>query len=244
MANEQIAPQKIITFEKIDTQIYESVDEVSNAVAKEIAALIRIKKAEGKLAVLGLATGVTPKNVYSALIKLHKEEGLSFENVVSFNLDEYFSLQPDAMQSYYRFMNENLFKHIDIKKEHCFIPPGIVTEEEAKAACEKYEQQIESFGGIDFQLLGIGRNGHIGFNEPGSHVSSITRMITLDHLTRFDAAYEFGGIANVPRKAITMGIGTILKARRIVLMAWGERKANIIKEAVEGPVTEFVPASY
>jgi glucosamine-6-phosphate deaminase len=238
------APKKIITFEKIETEIYDSVNEVSNAVANEIATLIKKKQAEEKQAVLGLATGVTPKQVYAALIKLHKEEGLSFANVVSFNLDEYFSLQQDAMQSYHRFMNENLFKHIDIKPENCFIPPGIVTEEEAKAACEKYEQLIESFGGIDFQLLGIGRNGHIGFNEPGSHVSSITRMITLDHLTRFDAAYEFGGIANVPRKAITMGIGTIMKAKRVVLMAWGERKANIIKEAVEGPVTEFVPASY
>jgi glucosamine-6-phosphate deaminase len=244
MSNEALVPQKIITFEKIDTTIYESVDEVSIAVANEIATLIRKKQQEGKLAVLGLATGITPKQVYNVLIKLHKEDGLSFQNVVTFNLDEYFSLPPQAMQSYHRFMNENLFDHIDIKKENCHIPPGIVSQEEVKNACELYEQKIDSFGGIDFQLLGIGRNGHIGFNEPGSHVSSITRMITLDHVTRFDAAYEFGGIANVPRKAITMGIGSIMKAKRIVLMAWGERKANIVKQAVEGPVTEFVPASY
>ncbi len=244
MNTESLAPQKTIAFEKIATTIYETVDDVSNAVANEIAKLIRKKQSEGKQAILGLATGITPKQVYTALIKLHKNEGLSFQNVITFNLDEYFSLHPDAIQSYHRFMQDNLFDHIDIKEENCFIPPGIVSQEKIKEACDAYEQKIESFGGIDFQLLGIGRNGHIGFNEPGSHVASVTRMITLDHLTRFDAAYEFGGIANVPRKAITMGIGSILKAKRIVLMAWGERKANIIQQAVEGPVTEFVPASY
>lgn len=244
MANESLLPQKIISFEKIDTNIYPAVDDVSNAVANEIATLIRKRQIEGKPTVLGLATGITPKKVYTALIKLHKEEGLSFQNVVCFNLDEYYSLQPDAMQSYNRFMHENLFKEIDIKKENCFIPPSIVLQEDVKGTCEAYEKKMESFGGIDFQLLGIGRNGHIGFNEPGSNINSITRLITLDHLTRFDAAYEFGAIANVPRKAITMGIGTILKAKRIVLMAWGERKAQIIQQAVEGPVTEFVPASY
>ncbi len=244
MNTESQAPQKTIAFEKIATTIYETVDDVSNAVANEIAKLIRKKQSEGTQAILGLATGITPKQVYTALIKLHKNEGLSFQNVITFNLDEYFSLHPDAIQSYHRFMHDNLFDHIDIKEENCFIPPGIVSQEKIKEACDAYEQKIESFGGIDFQLLGIGRNGHIGFNEPGSHVASVTRMITLDHLTRFDAAYEFGGIANVPRKAITMGIGSILKAKRIVLMAWGERKANIIQQAVEGPVTEFVPASY
>jgi glucosamine-6-phosphate deaminase len=244
MSQEVTNTPKIITFEKIHTSIFDSVDAVSFAVANEIAQLIRKKQSENALAVLGLATGVTPKNVYTALIKLHKEEDLSFKNVVTFNLDEYFSLSPDALQSYHRFMHENLFKHIDILPENCFIPSGLTAPDAVKDACEKYEQKIESFGGIDFQLLGIGRNGHIGFNEPGSHVSSITRMITLDHLTRFDAAYEFGGIGNVPRKAITMGIGTIMKAKRIVLMAWGERKAHIVQQAVEGPVTEFVPASY
>ncbi len=244
MAPDLFEPHELISFEKINTIIYPTVDEVSNAVAGEIAALIIQKQQEALPCVLGLATGITPKKVYNALIRLHQEEGLSFENVVTFNLDEYYGVQPDALQSYWRFMEENLFDHIDIKRENCFIPHGNVPQELIKQQCENYEKKIESFGGIDFQLLGIGRNGHIGFNEPGSHISSVTRIITLDHLTRFDAAYEFGGIANVPRKAITMGIGTILKAKRIVLMAWGERKATIIQQAVEGPVTEYVPASY
>ncbi len=244
MITEILTPQKTVSFEKIDTTTYVNADDASNAVANEIAALITQKQRNGQTTVLGLATGATPKKVYSALIRLHNEKGLSFKNVVTFNLDEYYSLQPDALQSYQRFMNENLFDHIDIDKANCFIPHGGTPQELVKMHCEDYEKKIESFGGIDFQLLGIGRNGHIGFNEPGSNVSAITRLITLDHITRFDAAYEFGSLANVPRKAITMGVGTILKAKRIVLLAWGERKAAIIKQVVEGPVTEFVPASY
>lgn len=244
MITEIIAPQKTVTFEKIDTVTYSTAEEACNATANEIATLIRQKQSSGQTTVLGLATGSTPKKVYAALIRLHNEKGLSFKNVICFNLDEYYPLQPDAQQSYRRFMEENLFNHIDIDKKNCFIPHGGTPQEMVKLACEDYEKQIEAAGGIDFQLLGIGRNGHIGFNEPGSHVSSVTRLITLDHLTRFDAAYEFGGLANVPRKAITMGVGTSLKAKRIVLLAWGERKAPIVKQAVEGPVTEFIPASY
>lgn len=244
MIAEILAPHKSVSFEKIETTIYGTADEACNATANEIATLIKHKQSLGQTTVLGLATGSTPKKVYEALIKLHKEKGLSFKNVATFNLDEYYSLQPDALQSYRRFMEENLFNHIDIDKEKCFVPHGATPQEMVKLHCEDYEKRIESFGGLDFQLLGIGRNGHIGFNEPGSHVSSATRLITLDHLTRFDAAYDFGSLANVPRKAITMGVGTILKARRIVLLAWGERKASIIKQAVEGPVTEFIPASY
>ncbi|MEQ1553710.1 MAG: glucosamine-6-phosphate deaminase, partial [Ferruginibacter sp.] len=224
--------------------IYQSLDELFKAVASEIATLILTKQKKGETAVLGLATGATPKKVYTELIRMHKEEGLSFENVVCFNLDEYCGIPSTAIQSYKTFMNENLFNHINIKEENCNIPNGNISTELLKQHCDEYEKKIDSYGGIDFQLLGIGRNGHIGFNEPGSHVSSVTRLITLDHLTRFDAAYEFGGMANVPRKAITMGIGTILKAKRIVLMAWGERKASIIQQAVEGIVTEYIPASY
>jgi glucosamine-6-phosphate deaminase len=244
MAPELYTPERLMSFEKIDTSIFADMDEVCNAVADEIAGLIKTKQEKNELAILGLATGATPRKVYAALIRLHKEQGLSFYNVVCFNLDEYSPLAPDAIQSYKRFMDENLFDYIDIKKENCYIPQGNIPQDQIKKHCEAYEKKIESYGGLDFQLLGIGRNGHIGFNEPGSHVASGTRVITLDHLTRFDAAYEFGGLANVPRKAITMGVGTILKAKRIVLLAWGERKANIIKQAVEGPVTEFVPASY
>lgn len=244
MTTEIISPHKLISFEKIDTTIYATAQEACNATANEIAALIKQKQRNGQKVVLGLATGATPKKVYEALIRLHQQQGLSFKNVVTFNLDEYYSLQPDALQSYRCFMDENLFNHIDIEKENCFVPHGATPPEMVKMHCTEYEKKIEEAGGIDFQLLGIGRNGHIGFNEPGSHVSSATRLITLDHLTRFDAAYEFGTLANVPRKAITMGIGTILKAKRIVLLAWGERKAAIINQAVEGPATEFIPASY
>ncbi len=238
------ATEKTLTFEKIDATIFNNMDEVCKAVADEIANLIKAKNKLGQSTILGLATGATPKKVYTNLIEYHKNENLNFENVIAFNLDEYYPISPDAMQSYKRFMDENLFDHINIKKENCYIPLGNIPEDLIKEHCKQYEEKIEIYGGIDFQILGIGRNGHIGFNEPGSHISSKTRAITLDHLTRFDAAYEFGGLANVPRKAITMGIGTIMKAKRIVLLAWGDRKAAIIKEAVEGPVTEFVPASY
>ncbi len=244
MLTEILTPQKTVSFEKIETITYTTGDEACNAVADEIAALIKQRNRNGQTTVLGLATGATPRKVYAALIKWHKEKGLSFKDVIVFNLDEYYPLQPDAIQSYKKFMEENLFNHVDINKDNCFIPSGAVPPEKIKPHCEEYEKKIEEYGGVDLQLLGIGRNGHIGFNEPGSHVNSATRLITLDHLTRFDAAYDFGQLANVPRKAITMGIGTILKAKRIVLLAWGERKAGIIKQAVEGPVTEFVPASY
>lgn len=244
MLTEILTPQKTLSFEKTGTNVFSTQDEACAYVANEIATLIRQRSRNGQATVLGLATGATPKKVYASLIALHKEKGLSFKNVVTFNLDEYYPLQPDAIQGYRRFMEENLFDHVDIDKDNCFIPHGGIPQEMIKLHCEDYERKIEEYGGIDLQLLGIGRNGHIGFNEPGSHVNSTTRLITLDHLTRFDAAYDFGQLSNVPRKAITMGVGTILKAKRIVLLAWGERKAGIIKQAVEGPVTEFVPASY
>ncbi|MGN6399297.1 MAG: glucosamine-6-phosphate deaminase [Flavisolibacter sp.] len=244
MVTEVLIPHKLVSYEKIPTTIYNAAIDACKKVAGEMAALIREKQLKGEQAVLGLATGSTPKKVYAELIRLHREEKLSFKNVVAFNLDEYYPLQPEALQSYRRFMDENLFSHVDIDKENCFIPYGDTPQELVKLHCDDYEKKIEEYGGIDFQLLGIGRNGHIGFNEPGSHVNSITRLITLDQTTRIDAVYDFGNLAHVPRKAITMGVGTILKAKRIVLLAWGERKAGIIKQAIEGPVTEFVPASY
>jgi glucosamine-6-phosphate deaminase len=233
-----------VSFEKIHVEQYVSAATASLQVALEIATLIRQKQSKGERAVLGLATGSTPKMVYRELIRMHRKEALSFKNVTTFNLDEYYPISPVALQSYKRFMQENLFDHIDIDQQYCYIPDGNVSQELVKTYCEKYERMIEKAGGIDFQLLGIGRNGHIAFNEPGSHSSSDTRLITLDMTTRLDAAAEFGGIANVPKKAITMGVGTILKARKIVLLAWGENKAGIVRQAVEGPVTEFVPASW
>lgn len=244
MLTEILSPSRFTTYEKIPTKIFAAASDASSAVAREIADLVISKQRKKETTVLGLATGSTPKKVYRELIRLHKDEGLSFKNVVTFNLDEYYPITPDASQSYRYFMNENLFDHIDIDKTNCFLPNGETPRELVKLHCEEYEKAIRDFGGIDYQLLGIGRNGHVGFNEPGSNINSITRLITLDHVTRFDAAYDFGELSLVPRKAITMGISTILKARRIVLLAWGERKAITVKQAVEGPVTEFVTASY
>lgn len=244
MTTDTMPGNKHIAFEKIPTAIYTNSQQPSIVVAREIADIITKANAGGKNAVLGLATGSTPKKVYKELIRLHREEGLSFKKVISFNLDEYYPIQQEAMQSYRRYMKENLFDYIDIEPGNCHIPDGTVSQELVKAYCDDYEKKIEEAGGLDFQLLGVGSNGHIGFNEPGSHINSITRLITLDLVTRADATSEFGALSNVPKKAITMGASTILKARRIVLLALGEHKARIINKSVEGPVTEFVPASY
>jgi len=234
----------MFAFEHLNTSIYNSSEQASVAVAHQLADIIRIREQEGKPCVLGLATGSTPKNVYSELIRLHKEEGLSFANVITFNLDEYYPIQPDALQSYVRFMHEYLFDHIDIHREHIHIPDGTIPKGAISDYCRSYEARIDALGGLDIQLLGIGRTGHIGFNEPGSRMDSGTRLITLDHVTRTDAASDFFGEEYVPRTAITMGIGTIFKARRIILMAWGEGKSMIIKKTVEGPVSDSIPATF
>ena len=233
-----------ITYEKIPTQIFADAKDASRAVANEIAGLIRQKQRENKPCVLGLATGSSPKTVYAELVRLHRSEGLSFRNVVSFNLDEYYPMAPDSIHSYVRFMEEQLFNHVDIPKENYFIPDGMIPPALLSDFCSGYENKINALGGIDFQLLGIGGNGHIGFNEPGSLINSRTRLMTLDHSTRAATAMEFGGLAQVPKKAITTGISTIMNAKRIVLLAWGERKASMIRSAVEGLVNELNPASY
>ena len=231
-------------FEKINTIIHESSQDASFFVANEIAELIRQRQKEGKNMVLGLATGSTPTKVYEFLVKFHLEEGLSFKNVISFNLDEYYPMLPDSIHSYVRFMNEHLFNHIDIKKENINIPDGNLDKEDVRDFCAQYERKIEEAGGIDIQILGIGRTGHIGFNEPGSSLKSKTRMVRLDRVTRLDAASDFFGLENVPSKALTMGVGSIMAAKRIILMAWGEGKAGIIKQAVEGKIRESVPATF
>ncbi|MES2774090.1 MAG: glucosamine-6-phosphate deaminase [Bacteroidota bacterium] len=231
-------------YEKIPATVYPNQQTACVEVAHRIAGLIRSKQAAGENVVLGLATGATPVNVYRELVRLHSEEGLSFKNVITFNLDEYYPMQPGAAQSYVRFMDEHLFNHIDIDKSNVYIPDGTIRIEEVADWCIGYEKKIESFGGIDLQLLGIGRTGHIGFNEPGSAPNSGTRLVTLNDLTRSDAARDFGGKSNVPGKAITMGVGTIFKAREIILMAWSEKKAAIIKKAVEGDLSADVPATY
>jgi glucosamine-6-phosphate deaminase len=234
-----------IAYEKIPTRIYEDPKAASKSVAVEIADLIRSKQKEGKNCVLGLATGSSPKTVYAELIRMHREEGLSFKNVISFNLDEYYPMEPDALQSYWRFMKEQLFDHVDIPKENYFIPSGNIPQKQIEEYCKSYESKIESVGGLDFQLLGIGGNGHIGFNEPGSLINSKTRLMMLDHSTRAAAVLDFGGeLIKVPKKAITLGISKIMQAKRVVLLAWGERKAGKISEAVEGSVTEHNPSSY
>ncbi len=230
--------------ERIPVTVYSSSRQASQAVAREIAELIRTKAAAGQQAVLGLATGSTPTGIYDELIRLHREENLSFRNVVTFNLDEYWPMQPDELQSYVRFMREHLFDHVDINPANIHVPDGTIARDEVSAYCAAYEQKIRDAGGLDFQILGIGRTGHIGFNEPGSPRDSRTRMITLDKVTRMDAASDFFGEWNVPRKAITMGVDTILSARRIVLLAFGEHKAAIIKRAVEGEVSSSVSSSY
>lgn len=231
------------SFEKIPVKIFPTLKEGSAFVAREIAQLIKEKQKENKPAVLGLATGSTPKSVYAELVRMHKEEGLSFKNVVTFNLDEYYPIDKDAIQSYNRFMKFHLFDHVDIDPANIHIPDGEIPKESIKQYCQEYEKKIESYGGIDLQILGIGVNGHIGFNEPGSSINSGTRLIALDNSTRIANSYEFANISEVPRLAITMGISTILKARKIILMAWGPAKAPVVQKAVEGEMTEQIPAS-
>ena len=234
-----------IAYEKIPTRIFKDPKDASKSVALEIANLIREKQKNGQKCILGLATGSSPKTVYAELIRMHKEESLSFQNVISFNLDEYYPMEPDAVQSYWRFMKEQLFDHVDIPKENYFIPDGTIPQDRISEYCLEYEHKIEQLGGLDFQLLGIGGNGHIGFNEPGSLINSKTRLMMLDHSTRVAATMDFGGeLSKVPKKAITMGVSKILQAKRVVLLAWGERKADKIADAVEGTVTEQNPASY
>jgi glucosamine-6-phosphate deaminase len=243
MARKTASMDLIDSFEKIPTKIFKTAKDGSAYAAAKIAALIREKQAKNEPCVLGLATGSTPKSLYAELVRLHKEEGLSFKNVIAFNLDEYYPIERDAIQSYHRFMKQQLFDKVDIDQSNCHIPDGTTAKEEIKQHCAAYEQKIADAGGIDLQILGIGVNGHIGFNEPGSSIFTKTRLTTLTNSTRLANSYEFANISAVPRLAITMGIGTIIKAKKIILMAWGSTKAPVIREAVEGDDTEHVPAS-
>ncbi len=230
------------SFEKIPVKIYPSAYEGSKYVAREIADLIRAKEKKKEKCVLGMATGGTPIYLYAELVRMHKEEGLSFKNVITFNLDEYYPIGKTAFQSYWSFMHRNLFDHIDIDPKNIHIPDGSWPKEEIKQHCAAYEKTFQEVGGIDLQILGIGLNGHIGFNEPGSSIFSKTRLVNLENTTRIANTYEFENISKVPRLAITMGISTILQAKRILLMGWGSKSA-IIARSVEGNVSEHVPAS-
>ncbi|MGY3795530.1 glucosamine-6-phosphate deaminase [Aquimarina sp. 433] len=231
-------------FEKIHNEIFQDSSYASKLAALEISDLIKQKQKEGKPCVLGLATGSSPIKVYEELVTLHRLGELSFNNVITFNLDEYYPMDTDNQQSYYHFMHQHLFDHVDINPENINIPSGNINVEEIDQYCIDYEMKIKKLGGLDFQLLGIGRTGHIGFNEPGSHRNSGTRIITLDHITRRDAASDFNGLENVPKRAITMGISTIMKAKRILLLAWGHKKASVVKKTIEGEVTSQIPASF
>ncbi|HQS23261.1 MAG: glucosamine-6-phosphate deaminase [Sphingobacteriia bacterium 24-36-13] len=230
------------SFEKIEVKIYPTAVEGSVYAAQQIASLIKQKASKGEMVVLGMATGSTPIKMYAELVRMHREEGLSFKNVITFNLDEYYPIDKDAYQSYWSFMHRNLFNHIDIDPKNIHLPNGNAPKAEMKNYCASYEQAIEAAGGIDLQILGIGQNGHIGFNEPGSSILSKTRLVNLENSTRLANSYEFETITKVPRLAVTMGISSILKAKKIILLAWGN-KASIVAKSVEGNVTESIPAS-
>ena len=230
--------------EKIHNVIFDNSKSGSKVVAREIADLIKYKQSKKQKCILGLATGSSPITVYEELVNIHKREKLSFKNVITFNLDEYYPISNENTESYYTFMHQHLFDHVDINKENINIPRGDLKKNEIEKYCKSYESKIENLGGIDFQLLGIGRTGHIGFNEPGSSINSITRLIKLDYLTREDASKAFGGIYNVPKTAITMGVSTILSAKRIVLLAWGENKKDVVYESIESSISQNVTASF
>src|SRR5919206_1103955 len=232
------------TRERIRTVVVEDHEDIARLVANRIATLIRERAASGQPAVLGLATGSTPIGVYRELIRMHREEGLSFRHVVTFNLDEYYPMAPDSIHSYHRFMWENLFSQIDIDPANVHIPRGDVPREEVDVYCHRYEETINRLGGIDYQILGIGKTGHIGFNEPGSGIESRTRLVTLDTVTRRDASADFFGEENVPREAITMGVATILEAREVAILATGEHKSSIVLRAVEGKPSPDVAATF
>ncbi|HLA83461.1 MAG TPA: glucosamine-6-phosphate deaminase [Thermoguttaceae bacterium] len=229
---------------RVPCYVFESDRDATQYVADAIAEMIRWHNELGQKTVLGLATGSTPVSIYRKLIRAHQEEGLDFSNVVTFNLDEYYGLSSTALQSYHRFMRETFFDHVNIPDENVHVPDGTVVPTDVSRYCRDYEAAIRRAGGIDIQLLGIGRNGHIGFNEPFGPKDSRTRLITLDRVTRMDAASDFFKLDNVPTQALTMGVGTIFEAKKVFLLAFGEHKARIVREAVEGPLTERVPASF
>jgi len=230
--------------ERLRTVVLPEHSDLAVAVADRIVEIIQRETSAKGRAVLGLATGSTPLGVYEELIRRHQAGDVDFSRVVTFNLDEYYPMAPDSSHSYRRYMWENFFAHVNIAKQNVHIPDGTTPRERVVEACAAYEEAIRAAGGIDFQLLGIGKTGHIGFNEPGSDAASRTRIVTLDTLTRKDAAGDFFGVENVPREALTMGVATILDAKEIALMATGEHKAGIVARAVEGDISPDVAATF
>ncbi|MFT5165950.1 MAG: glucosamine-6-phosphate deaminase [Saprospiraceae bacterium] len=242
--NSKVLKYQLKSLEKMQVKIWETASAASLHIAQSIALSIRQKQQDGEHIVLGLATGSSPIKIYDELVRMHREEKLSFRNVITFNLDEYYPMQPDARQSYVHFMKEYLFDHVDIPEENINIPNGTLPIEEIGDFCAQYEKKINSYGGIDIQLLGIGRTGHIGFNEPGSWEDSYTRLVRLDAITRKDALKDFIREETVPHRAVTMGIASIMKARTVYLMAWGQHKGPILQKAVEGEITSAIPATF
>ncbi len=230
--------------EKIPLRIFNNKEEGSVFIAIQIAAVIRSNNELGQKTVLGLATGSSPLLIYRELIRLHKEEDLSFKNVFTFNLDEYYQVESENKQSYHHFMYEHFFNHIDIDPENIHIPNGMLPPSEIENFCLEYDRKIASLGNIDIQLLGIGRSGHIGFNEPGATETAATRLVKLNKITIEDAAEAFDGEEHVPLRAITMGVKAIMNAKKIFMAVWGESKAEILANAIEGTVGSDVPASY
>lgn len=230
-------------FSTPNLNIFETSEDASIYVAHLIAALIRERQKQGQHAVLGLATGTTPKIVYQELIRMHNIEGLSFSNVISFNLDEYYPIPSNDERSFSYFMHNHLFQHVDIAPHNIHIPNFNCSNADIINHCVDYDQKIIKAGGIDIQLLGIGRNGHIGFNEPGSDFDSVTRLVDLDMATKEDALRDFISLEEVPSHAISIGIHNISRAKKIILLALGERKSKIIKTALQGEVTTMLPAS-
>ena len=230
-------------FEKVYTNIFASESSASMYVAREIENCIREKQKFGELCILGITTGKSPVGVFRALVEIHKKENLSFRNVVVFSLDEFFPISPKEQQSRNRLIHESLLDHVDILPENIHIPDGTLPQDKVAAFCRDYEAKIEEYGGLDLLFLGTGVQGQLGFNEPGSYTNTRTRLVALGNESRQAVSSIFYGIDNVPRKAITMGLGTILKAKRIILMAWGEEKATVIKDIVEGEENSATPAT-
>ena len=229
--------------EKIKNKVFESEELGGKYVAEVIRLEIERKAAKGENFVLGLATGASPVSMYNELVKMYTEDGLSFKNVITFNLDEYYPIEPSSIQSHHRFMDDIFFNKVDIDRKNINIPDGTLEMDDISNYCQAYENRINELGGIDIQILGIGRTGHIGFNEPGSSSRSFTRLVSLDKKTRRDASKDFKSIENVPRKAVTMGVGTIFKSKKIFLFAWGEKKSDIVAKSIEGPITPLIPAA-
>ncbi len=235
---------QIKSYEKIPCELFLSSVQGSKHIANMIALAMKAKQQKGEKIVLGLATGSSPIHIYRELVRMHREENLSFSNVITFNLDEYYPMNRDSMHSYHRFMHEYLFDHVDIVPENIHIPDGTQHLDAIKEYCLEYDRKIQNYGGIDIQILGIGRTGHIAFNEPGSEEDSKTRLVRLDNITRNDASGDFSGLEHVPYKAITMGVKTIMSAREIYIVAWGQHKAQIVKRALEGEISTNVSATF